>query len=187
MVLALAEECCICYEGGPQVRVLSCKHSICTDCCRKIRSTCCPMCRKDIEDALLLELRIVRIRRLGAYSFYMALPLMAGDDGADFFSTEHYPVGFSQDFELCVPPSVLRLAIERVNLQIASVDLSLQTAQCCGWSASMLARHRVTRAVNELNEEWRFANIPCYLSLSPGWALTQSTLYVQWDPDRDVI
>ena len=92
-----------------------------------------------------------------------------------------------QDFELCVPPSVLRLAIERVNLQIASVDLSLQTAQCCGWSASMLARHRVTRAVNELNEEWRFANIPCYLSLSPGWALTQSTLYVQWDPDRDVI
>ena len=96
-----------------------------------------------------------------------------------------------QDFELCVPPSVLRSAIEKVNVQIASVDV-LKQAQfgahlCCGWSASMLARHRATRAVNQQNGEWRFSNIPCYLSLSPGWALTHSTLYVQWDPDRDVI
>ncbi|CAE7694401.1 rngB [Symbiodinium sp. CCMP2456] len=180
-----ANECCICYEGGPQVRVLSCKHTICTDCCRKIRSTSCPMCRKDIEDSLLLELRIVRVRRQGAYSFYMALPLLAQDDGSDFFSTEHYPAGFSQDFELCIPPSVLRLAIERINLQIASAQFSV--ALCCGWSNSMLARHRVIRAVKEQNEEWRYANIPCYLCLSPGWVLAQSTLYLQWDPDRDVI
>ena len=91
-----------------------------------------------------------------------------------------------------MPPSVLRLAIERANLQIASVDVLVKQAQfgatlCCGWSASMLARHRVIRAVNEQNGEWRCANIPCYLSLSPGWALAHSILYVQWDPDRDVI
>ena len=122
MPLCAADECCICYDSGPQVRMLTCNHSICTDCCHKIRSTSCPMCRKagasaenralntgqnqtrfpnpppsaqDIEDALLLELRIVRIRRLGAYSFYMALPLMGRDEGSDFFSTDHYPAGFS--------------------------------------------------------------------------------------------
>ena len=86
---------------------------------------------------------------------------------------------------MCIPPSVLRLAIERINLQIASAQFGV--ALCCGWSNSMLARHRVSRAVEEQNEEWRYANIPCYLCLSPGWALAQSTLYLQWDPDRDVI
>ncbi|CAE7949582.1 SUB2 [Symbiodinium sp. KB8] len=77
-----------------------------------------------------------------------ALPLLSKDNARQ-----------GQDFELCIPPSVLRLAIERINMQIAS----------------------------EQNEEWRYANIPCYLCLSPGWALAQSTLYLQWDPDRDVI
>mmetsp|Transcript_45194 Transcript_45194/g.84365 ORF Transcript_45194/g.84365 Transcript_45194/m.84365 type:complete len:186 (+) Transcript_45194:78-635(+) len=179
-----ADECCICYECGPQVRVLSCKHPICTECCRKMRSTCCPMCRKDIDAALLLELRIVRSQRLGAYSFDMAIPL-AARDGQDFFSAEHYPTGFSQDFELCVPPSALRMAIERINFQIASE--TCEAPFCRGWSASVLARHRVLRALREQNDEWRLANIPCYFSLSPGWALAQSILYVQWDPDRDVI
>ena len=37
------------------------------------------------------------------------------------------------------------------------------------------------------NSEWRVANIPCYFSLSPGWSVSSTTLYVQWDPDRDVI
>ena len=62
-----ANECCICYEGGPQVRVLSCKHTICTDCCRKMRSTSCPMCRKDLASAAnnithLLGLNPLRFR-----------------------------------------------------------------------------------------------------------------------------
>lgn len=55
------------------------------------------------------------------------------------------------------------------------------------WILSILARSKVQRAVVQQNSEWRLANIPCYLSLSPGWSVSSTTLYVQWDPDRDVI
>ncbi|CAJ1387877.1 unnamed protein product [Effrenium voratum] len=178
-----SSECCICYEVGPQVRALRCKHPVCTECCRKMRGTSCPLCRQTIDPSLLLELRIVHSQKR-AYSFDLALPILQQPGVPQFFSTEHYPAGLSQDFELCVPPAALRAVIQGLNLEIAFVDTKFS---CCNGLGPMLARQKLLRAIEKQNAAWRLANIPCYLSLSPGWGISQSTLFVQWDPDRDVI
>lgn len=48
---------------------------------------------KEIDRALLLELRIVHLQRRG-YSFDLALPIQPDGD-PEFFSTQHYPAGLS--------------------------------------------------------------------------------------------
>ena len=77
-----------------------------------------------------------------------------------------------------------RLGVSGLNLEIAFVDTKFS---CCNGLGPMLARQKLLRAIEKQNAAWRLANIPCYLSLSPGWGISQSTLFVQWDPDRDVI
>ena len=58
--------------------------------CTPIRSCCFT---KEIDRALLLELRIVHLQRRG-YSFDLALPIQPDGD-PEFFSTQHYPAGLS--------------------------------------------------------------------------------------------
>eukprot|EP00434_Breviolum_minutum_P029857 symbB.v1.2.026399.t1/scaffold2633.1/size74386/6 len=161
-----SDECCICYESGPGVRALNCLHPVCTSCCRKMRALSCPLCRAEIDRALLLELRIVHLQRRG-YSFDLALPIQPDGD-PEFFSTQHYPAGLSSDFELCVPPESLKAAIMRLNCEIEATLLELGKScswsmRCYEWILSILARSKVQRAVVQQNSEWRLANIPCYL------------------------
>lgn len=90
---------------------------------------------------------------------------------------------------MCVPRASLQMAIGRLNDEIAVVDELRKRLylNCYGWMLSILARKRVQSVVDKQNLEWRLANIPCFLCLSPGWGFSHSTLYVQWDPDRDGI
>lgn len=48
-------ECAICFEEKENKHViLSCKHSVCSECYKKI--CVCPFCRKEIKDSIIILL-----------------------------------------------------------------------------------------------------------------------------------
>lgn len=48
-------DCDICYESRINFKTLSCSHSMCMSCFKKINKTCCPFCRKPFTKEEILD------------------------------------------------------------------------------------------------------------------------------------
>eukprot|EP00928_Gymnodinium_smaydae_P019662 TRINITY_DN17547_c7_g1_i1.p1 TRINITY_DN17547_c7_g1~~TRINITY_DN17547_c7_g1_i1.p1 ORF type:complete len:219 (-),score=43.32 TRINITY_DN17547_c7_g1_i1:52-708(-) len=202
-------ECCVCYDDRVLLRALPCRHPVCVTCVRRLRGSECPMCRADLGMEVAAERQLVRVNRRLSYVFDFQVPMIKRDGVVETpprFSVDHYPEGCGRDFEAAVPPEDLRAAISRLNAAAAaaasapsasSASSAAATTRCgCAEGLSQLvaavaARRRVLAALRRQNREWKAAGVACAFALadssSSTWSLEGATLFVQWDPDRDVM
>ena len=59
-------ECSICMEDRTNFKVFRCKHELCTECLKAMRSLECPFCRRNFEDALTDHEKAPILRRINS-------------------------------------------------------------------------------------------------------------------------